>query len=221
MCSGGRARRSPRASAKRFLRRLDQALGREDEPITPRLPLPAAMAERRFAEPIALEADVLGTIEQLAHELGRVLERRGEGARLVQVALFRTDGKVHRLEIGTGAPLRESARVRKLFADRLAVLGDECDPGFGFDMVRLVALWSTERCDPPQTGLAGGDHAAELAHLIDRLGARFGLRRVTRLGAAATRTFRNSPSPPCRRMRSAREASSHTHRGGRERSSGN
>src|ERR1700682_1056426 len=39
---------------------------------------------------------------------------------------------------------------------------------------------ATERCDPVQTGLAAPDHTAELAHLVDRLGARFGLRRVTR-----------------------------------------
>jgi protein ImuB len=96
------------------------------------------------------------------------------------VALFRADGAVHRLEIGTGAPLREPTRVRKLFEDRLATLGDACDPGFGYDMVRLSAL-VTERCDPTQTGLANGDHAEALAHLIDRLGARLGLRRVTRL----------------------------------------
>ena len=175
----------PRAPlAARFgeglIRRLDQAFGRVDEPITPRLPLPAAMAEQRFAEPIAREADVLGTIEHLAHELGRVLERRGEGARLIALALFRTDGKVHRLELGTGAPLRDAARVRKLFEERLAALGDACDPGFGYDVVRLSAL-VTERCDPAQTGLAVPDHTAELTHLIDRLGARFGLRRVTRL----------------------------------------
>jgi protein ImuB len=180
----------PRAPlAARFgealIRRLDQAFGRVDEPISPRLPVPSAMAEKRFPEPIALEADVLGTIEYLAHELGRVLERRGEGARLVQVALFRTDGAVHRLEIGTGAPLREAARVRKLFEDRLAALGDACDPGFGYDMVRLCALM-TERCDPVQTGLAGGDDSKELAHLVDRLGARFGLRRVSRQVAQDT-----------------------------------
>jgi protein ImuB len=96
------------------------------------------------------------------------------------VALFRADGTVHRLEIGTGAPLRDPPRIRKLFEERLAVLGDACDPGFGYDMVRLSAL-VTERTDPAQTGLAGDDHAEELAHLIDRLGARFGLRRVTRL----------------------------------------
>src|SRR6202008_4275554 len=69
---------------------------------------------------------------------------------------------------------------RRLFADRLAVLGDACDPGFGFDMLRLSAL-VTERFDPAQTSFAAPDQDAELAHLIDRLGARFGLRRVTRL----------------------------------------
>jgi protein ImuB len=175
----------PRAPlAARFgemlVRRLDQVFGREDEPITPRLPVPTAMAEQRFPEPIAIEADVLGTIEQLARQLSSVLERRGEGARLIQTALFRADGKVHRLEIGTGAPLREPSRVRRLFEDRLATLGDACDPGFGYDMVRLAAL-VTERMDPAQTGFAVPDHAEELMHLIDRLGARFGLRRVTRL----------------------------------------
>jgi len=163
-----------------FLRRLDQALGRADEPITPRLPVPAALAEQRFAEPIALEQDILGTIERLAGRLDQMLERRGEGARLLQAALFRTDGKVFRIEVGTAEPLRNAGRIRRLFADRLSVIGDECDPGFGFDVVRLAAL-AIERCDPAQTGLAAPDHAAELAHLIDRLGARFGLRRVTRL----------------------------------------
>jgi protein ImuB len=165
---------------KELLLRLDQALGTADESIRPRLPVPAAMAEQRFPDPIAREADVLGTIEHLACQLAGVLERRGEGGRLFQVALFRADGKVHRLEIGTGSPLRDPARVRKLFQERLAVLGEVCDPGFGYDMVRLSAL-VTERTDPVQTGLAGGDHQEELAHLIDRLGARFGLRRVTRL----------------------------------------
>jgi protein ImuB len=162
-----------------FVRRLDQALGIEDEPITPRLPVPAALVEQRFPEPIAHESAVLGTIERLAGRLGAVLEQRGEGARLLQVALFRADGKVFRVDAGTGAPLRDPERIARLFAERLAVVGDECDPGFGFDMVRLSAL-VTERHDPQQTGLAAPDHAVDLAHLIDRLGARFGLRRVTR-----------------------------------------
>jgi protein ImuB len=163
-----------------FLRRLDQALGCEDEPITPRLPVPAYVAEQRFGEPILLEADVLATITHLAQELVRLMERRGEGARALEVTLFRTDGKVRRIAVGTGAPLRDATRIGALFAERLAAVGEECDPGFGFDVIRLATL-AAERSDPTQTGLAAPDHAAELAHLIDRLGARFGLRRVTRL----------------------------------------
>ena len=179
----------PRAPlAARFgelLRRLDQALGREDEPIAPRLPVPAYVAEQRFSEPIALERNVLGTIARLAEKLGAAMEQRQDGARLLQVALFRTDHKVFRIEVGTAAPVRDGARIVRLFADRLAAIGDDCDPGFGFDMVRLAALIA-ERSEPMQAALAGGFAQAgsggrdgEFSHLIDRLGARFGLRRVT------------------------------------------
>jgi len=184
----------PRAPlAARFgeilVRRLDQALGREDEPITPRLPVPSYVAEQRFPDPIGLERDVLGTIARLAAQLGVAMERHQDGARLMQVALFRTDNKVYRIEVGTGAPVRDADRIGRLFADRLAMVGDACDPGFGFDMVRLAAL-VTERSEPVQDGFAQGELAqggfgraddAEFSHLIDRLGARFGLRRVTRL----------------------------------------
>jgi protein ImuB len=179
----------PRAPlAARFgellVRRLDQALGREDEPIAPRLPVPSYAAEQRFPEPIALERDVLGTIARLAARLGDAMERRQDGARLLQVALFRTDHKVYRIEVGTSAPVRDADRIARLFADRLAMIGEACDPGFGFDMVRLAAL-VTERSEPVQSGLAQGGFGCaddeEFSHLIDRLGARFGLRRVTRL----------------------------------------
>ncbi len=148
--------RAPLAArfGQEFLRRLDQALGREDESIRSRLALPSYVAERRFADPILLEADVLGSIEQLARELGIVMERRGQGARLLQAALYRTDGKVYRIEAGTGEPLRDPARIQRLFAERLTRIGDDCDPGFGYDQVRLSVL-TVEQVDPAQTGLAG------------------------------------------------------------------
>ena len=167
-----------------FLCRLDQVLGRANEPIAPRRPAPSFMAEQHFAEPIARERDVLGTIARLGIRLGYAMEARGEGARLLEVALFRTDGKVCRIAVGTGAPLREASRISRLFADRLAAIGEARDPGFGYDLVRLSAP-VTERCAPVQTDLAAADapteQAAEIGYLIDRLGARFGLRRVTRL----------------------------------------
>ncbi|RAI41199.1 hypothetical protein CH341_22210 [Rhodoplanes roseus] len=172
----------PRATlAARFdglLEKLDAARGETDTPISPRRPMPACVTEQNFAEPVLLERDVLDTLARLGARLARVLESRGEGARLLETALFRTDGRVVRITVGTGAPLTDPARMARLFADRLAV-GEPCDPGFGFDLIRLSAL-ATERCDPVQGGLDASDATAELAHLVDRLSTRFGARRVTR-----------------------------------------
>jgi protein ImuB len=162
-----------------LLRQLDRALGLEGEPIMPRLPLPSYVAERSFPDPIGREEDVLGTLAQLAQELCQMMERRGEGARLLQMALYRADGKVHRLEAGAGQPLRDPQQMRRLFVERLAVVGDVCDPGFGYDMVRLSTLVA-EPLSLVQSGLDAGDHRVELVHLIDRLSARFGARRLTR-----------------------------------------
>ena len=104
----------PRAPlAARFgaelLRQLDRALGREHEPLNPRLPVAPYVAEQRFAEPIAREEDVLGTVERLAARLQFALERRGDGARRIELTLFRTDGEVRRIATGCFASL---ARTR-------------------------------------------------------------------------------------------------------------
>jgi protein ImuB len=175
----------PRAPlAARFgphlLRQLDRALGREDEPLSPRQAVAPYVAEQRFAEPIAREDDVLGVTERLAMRLKPMLERRGDGARTIELALFRTDGVVRRVAVATSRPLRDPCAIRALFVERLASLADAFDPGFGFDLARLSVLIA-EPCPPEQIGLDDGEDAAELDRLIDRLSARLGSRRVNRL----------------------------------------
>lgn len=175
----------PRAPlAARFgadlLRQLDRALGREREPLTPLLPLPPYLAEQRFAEPITCETQVLAAIERLAGRLRTLLERRGEGARRIELLLFRTDGAVKRLAVAASQPIRDPRRMRALFAERLAALADEFDPGFGFDLARLSVLVAEPR-PADQIGFEPAEDERELDHLIDRLSARLGARRVTRL----------------------------------------
>jgi len=63
-----------------LLRQFDRALGREHEPLNPRLPVAPYVAEQRFAEPIAREENVLAITGRLAARLARALERRGEVA---------------------------------------------------------------------------------------------------------------------------------------------
>jgi protein ImuB len=160
--------------------RLDQALGRDEEAITPRRPLPSYVAEQRFADPIALERDVLGTIQRLGARLARTLERHGDGARLVELALFRVDGKELRLGAATSRAVRDAALVRRLFAERLAAIGEQHDPGFGYDMIRLSVVVA-EPLDAQQSGFGTPDHGEELARLIDRLSARLGMHCVLRI----------------------------------------
>ena len=164
------------------LRQLDRALGHEHEPLTPRLPVAPYAAEERFAEPIAREEDVLAITERLARRLQFALERRGDGARRIELSLFRTDGVVRRIAAGTSRPLRNPGEIRALFVERLTALADVLDPGFGFDMARLSVVVA-EPAPPEQIGIAGGQDAAELCRLVDRLSARLGARRVRRLAA--------------------------------------
>jgi protein ImuB len=164
------------------LRQLDRALGHEHEPLTPRLPVAPYVAEQRFAEPIAREEDVLSMTGRLARRLQFALERRGDGARRIELTLFRTDGVVRRIAAGTSRPLRDPDEIRGLFVERLAALADALDPGFGFDMARLSVVVA-EPSPPQQIGIGGGEDAAELCRLVDRLSARLGARRVQRLTA--------------------------------------
>jgi protein ImuB len=162
-----------------LLRQLDRALGVEHEPLTPRLPVAPYVAEQRFAEPIAREEDVLRSVVRLAARLQFALERRGDGARRIELTLFRTDGALRRLAVGCSRPLRDPAAIRALFTERLSALADTLDPGFGFDMARLSVLVA-EPCPPEQIGIGGAEDAAELDRLVDRLSARLGARRVRR-----------------------------------------
>ena len=162
-----------------LLRQLDRALGAEHEPLTPRLPVAPYVAEQRFHEPIAREEDVLGTVEKLAARLGVALERRGDGARRIELTLFRTDGALRRIAVGAARPLRDPHDIRTLFAERLNVLADEIDPGFGFDMARLSVVVA-EAAPPEQIGIGGEEDASELVRLADRLSARLGANRVRR-----------------------------------------
>jgi protein ImuB len=162
-----------------LLRQLDRALGVEHEPLTPRAPIAPYVAEQRFHEPIAQEEDVLGTVEKLAARLATALERRGDGARRIELTLFRTDGALRRIAAGTARPLRDPQDMRALFAERLHAIADEFDPGFGFDMARLSVLIA-EPAPAQQIGIDTSEDAGELVRLVDRLSARLGPNRVRR-----------------------------------------
>lgn len=171
---------APRAPlARRFgnalLLRLDQALGWLEESLSPRLPVAPLSVERHLTEPVVSTEAIEGLVLMLARALKGDLERRGEGARTLHLALFRVDGAVRRYTVGTSQPLRDPALAQRLFREKLSAPSDEIDAGFGFELVRLSIL-ETAPFEIEQTDLAGErqEGAADLALFADRLRARFG-----------------------------------------------
>ena len=184
LCKVGALFAAPRAPivrrfGKAVVLRLDQALGHAQEPISPRLPVGLLSAERHFPEPIFSVEDIESLTAALADTLKDGLERRGEGARLLELALFRVDGAVLRIRIALSLPCRDPARVRRLCRERLAALEGRLDVGFGFDLVRLTVL-SASLFQAWQGDLIGSEEDGEtdMALFADRLRARLGATAV-------------------------------------------
>lgn len=161
--------------------RLRRVTGREDTRLTPRRAVAACMVERRFAEPVGRREDLLGTLGLILGTAGTTLEERGEGGRLFEASFFRTDGVVRRIAVETGEATRDGAALIRLFAEKMHLLDDPTDPGFGFDLIRLAVL-RTEAQAQRQAQFDGrGEADGETVALIDRLVARFGRDSVVRL----------------------------------------
>ena len=171
--------RTPRAPlARRFgtevLLRLDQALGDDDEPISPRRPVASLSAERRLADPIQSPEDILFITRQIAQCLLSGLEARGAGGRLFELVLFRIDGQVSRISAGASRPLRDVDRITALFTERLACLEDHLDTGFGYEILRLNVLHH-QPFESTQSDLAATDRRhLSLSTFVDQVAARLG-----------------------------------------------
>jgi protein ImuB len=141
--------------------------------VAPDLPL----VQRRLMEPIRHRALLDRVVEDLTGDMVRELEGRGQGARRLELGLWRVDGEVIVRALELAAASRDPAHIVRLFAGKL----DDIDAGLGIELARLRASW----CEP--LALAQGDieaaaerHGIALSALVDRLSVRLGPRAVSR-----------------------------------------
>ncbi|MBY8977021.1 DNA polymerase Y family protein [Rhodobacteraceae bacterium NNCM2] len=163
--------------ARRFgvatLKRLDQALGVEPEPVSPDRARPHFAARLSLPEPIGLTKDVMAGLERLLERVCTALTREHQGARRLRLIARRVDNQDQSAEIRLAQPGRDPMRLRALFERKVA----EMDAGFGIEALRLIAL-ETEPLKPAQTGRES--ESDRLADLLSRLGNRIGFEHVTR-----------------------------------------
>jgi len=152
--------------------RLDQAFGRLAEPLQPYCPPELIRVRCAFAEPIAASER---HVEKLAEALCPLLDRRGLGARRLDLLFHRVDGMVQAIRAGTAKPVRDANRLARLLVDRLETI----DPGFGIEAMALAASLA-EPLVPRQGDILGGEGASDVSALIDALVNRLGPRRLYR-----------------------------------------
>jgi len=165
-----------------LLQRLDQALNRESEALSPLMPPPRYRALTTLAEPVAQACDILVVMKHLSGELAQQLDDDGMGARALRLVLYRVDGVCAELWVRLARPSCNPAHHARLFALRLDGLHVDLDAGFGFDAAALEAH-DVEELQTVQTVLDAPDEGPgdRAAVLIDHLGNRLGLENVWRL----------------------------------------
>ena len=160
-----------------LLRRLDQALGRQAEPIGPRPPPADWTRCRSFAEPIGRREDVAAGLRLLLRDLTADLALANRGVRRLGLTVYRIDGSIWRRTIGTARPSHAADHLARLFAEPL----EELDPGFGIEALALTAA-VTEPLPARQLDWQSRDAEPDaLVRLIDRLQQRLGAAGVVRL----------------------------------------
>src|SRR5690606_34581731 len=106
--------------------RLDQMLGRAPEPLVPVVAVQPAWVQCRLPEPVRHREWLEHIVADLARDMAHELEARGEGARRLELGLWRVDGEMVVRNIELAAATRDPMHMARLFKTRL----DSVDAGF-------------------------------------------------------------------------------------------
>jgi protein ImuB len=182
----------PRAPfAARFpaelLQRIDQALGRIEEPLVPIVAPPVYHTLRYQLEPLLTQEAIVALARRHMQTLAQVLTRDDVGARSLRLSLYRVDGAVETIDIALTLPSRDVAHIVRLIDLKLEALAAAEDAGFGFEAVGLAVTHAEKmpvrqnELIAPSPGWGHGDGAEGCALLVDTL--------RQRLGPHSVRTF--------------------------------
>lgn len=157
--------------------RLDQLDGIVAEPVEPVRDPEQVTVRRAFGEPIAAAETIARYTALLVRDLCRGLERRGLGARRLDLLFHRVDSGLQAIRVGTALPVRDAKRLTRLLCDRI----DTVDPGFGIEAMELAATLAEPLRSGQSACLLPGEEEADIAGLVDLIANRIGARRLYRI----------------------------------------
>ncbi|RCH56350.1 DNA polymerase Y family protein [Mucilaginibacter hurinus] len=161
-----------------FLQRLGQALGTEDEILTPLVP-PVPYTERLpCMEPVCTAAGIEIAIKKLLEQLCLRLQSEGKGARKVILKCYRVDGKLVQAGISTGRGSHSVSHLCRLFDLQIGKI----ETALGIELFLLEATKVEDVAVLQEKLWAGNPGLADtaLAELLDRIAGKIGPERIRR-----------------------------------------
>ena len=167
-----------RRFGQQLLKRLDQALGFEEEMIIAVTPVEPCQERLPCLEYIVTATGIEIALKQLLHTLCTRLQQEEKGLRMAIFKGYRIDGKIEKIEIGTNRPSCNTRHLFKLFEIKI----DTIEPALGIELFTLDAL-KLEALKPVQEDLwehASGLNNIDLAELLDRIAGKMGAQYIHR-----------------------------------------
>ncbi len=162
-----------------FLKKVRQALGREEEFITPVIPVAEYQERLPALDPVIHAAGIETALEILCRKICEKLRAEQKGIRRALFRLYKTDNTTQEIGIETSRPSQNAEHIYKLFQLKIATILAE--PGVELFVIEASAvdnyvplqekIWET-------TGY--GINETLLGELVDRLSGRLGASRIYR-----------------------------------------
>ncbi|MEP6596845.1 MAG: DNA polymerase Y family protein [Ginsengibacter sp.] len=159
-----------------LLKRLDQALGYEEETIQPVHLIEPYHERLPCMEPIVTATGIEIALQRLLDILCYRLQQEEKGLRVALFKSYRVDGKIEKIEIGTHRPSCNSKHLFKLFEIKISGI----EPALGIELFILEAV-KVEELSAVQEKLWNDNGALNdtgLFELLDRIAGKLGANHI-------------------------------------------
>jgi len=161
-----------------FLLRLAQAIGTENEILTP-IQVPIPFSERLAClEPIRTRNGIEIAINNLLENLCKRMQEQGKGLRFGILTCYRIDGKIVKVDIGTNAASNHLKHLFKLFQLKI----DQIKPALGIELFVLDAT-KVDDVEAPQEEMWSANPGLDdqsVIKLLDRVSGKIGFQVIHR-----------------------------------------
>jgi protein ImuB len=167
----------PRSALRRrfgegIVKKIDLALGSEEEIIEPVIPLVPYQERLPCLEPIVTASGIEIALQNLLESLCARLQKAGKGIRVAKFTCFRVDAQMQQIDIATGRPSVHVPHLFKLFEIKISTI----EPALGIELFVLDAE-KVEDMVPVQMAAwktTNGLNSQEVSELLDRITGKFG-----------------------------------------------